>query len=49
MARRPISGVFNAAHPDSLIDFIRAGAVVQVERHNGGLIVISSPAEVVSQ
>lgn len=49
LARRPISGVFNAAHPDSFVDFLRAGAVVQVDRHSGGQIVISTPSEPATQ
>lgn len=43
LAARPISGVFNAANPQALIDFIQAGAVVQVSRRDSGLIVIGSP------
>lgn len=49
LARRPISGVFNAANPESFIDFIQAGAVVQVWRHGGEPIVISSPPEPATQ
>lgn len=45
LARRPISGVFNAANPEAFIDFIQAGAVVQVARPSGGQIIISSPAD----
>ncbi len=43
LAARPISGVFNAANPEAFIDFIQAGAVVQVSRDSGGRIVIASP------
>lgn len=43
LAARPISGVFNAANPEAFIDFIQAGAVVQVSRRSSGLIVIASP------
>ena len=49
LARRPISGVFNAASPEAFVDFIEAGAVVQVSRSSGGNIVISSPPEAVMQ
>lgn len=42
LAARPISGVFNAANPEAFIDFIQAGAAVQIRREPGGHIVISS-------
>ncbi|GFE85088.1 FecR family protein [Steroidobacter agaridevorans] len=43
LAARPVSGVFNAANPEAFIDFIQAGAAVQIRREPGGHIVISSP------
>lgn len=42
LARRPISGVFNAANPESFIAFIEATTAVRVERGNDGDIVIAS-------
>ena len=41
LARRTISGVFNAANPEAFIDFIQATASVQVERDGDGSIVIA--------
>lgn len=42
LARRPISGVFNAANPQSFIAFIEATTSVQVTRASDGDIVIAS-------
>ena len=42
LARRPISGVFNAANPESFIAFIEATTSVRVERGSDGDIVIAS-------
>jgi len=42
LARRTISGVFQASDPQTLIDFIGAGAHVIVRRHGNDAIVISS-------
>ncbi|HEY7638586.1 MAG TPA: FecR domain-containing protein [Steroidobacteraceae bacterium] len=42
LARRPISGVFNAANPESFIAFIQATTAVHVERDSDGDIVIAS-------
>jgi transmembrane sensor len=42
LARRPISGVFNAANPESFIAFIEATTAVRVERESDGTIVIAS-------
>ena len=41
LARRTISGVFQASDPQTLIDFISAGAHVVVTRQGNGEIVIS--------
>lgn len=43
LARRPISGVFNAANPEAFIEFLQATTSVQVERDGHGDIVIASP------
>lgn len=45
LARRPVSGVFNAANPEAFIDFIQAGTLVEVSRRGDGQIVISSQLE----
>ena len=42
LAHRPVSGIFQASDPQTLVDFIRAGAHVTVTRPTGGEIVISS-------
>jgi transmembrane sensor len=42
LARRPISGVFNAANPQSFIEFIEATTSVQIKRESEGDIVIAS-------
>jgi transmembrane sensor len=42
LARRPISGVFNAANPEGFIAFIQATTSVKVEREGDGDIVIAS-------
>jgi transmembrane sensor len=42
LGHRPVSGVFQASDPQTLVDFIRAGARVTVARPTGGEIVISS-------
>lgn len=42
LARRPISGVFNAANPESFIAFIEATTSVRVKRTSDGDIVIAS-------
>jgi transmembrane sensor len=42
LARRPISGVFNATNPESFIAFIEATTSVRVERGSDGDIVIAS-------
>jgi transmembrane sensor len=42
LARRPISGVFNAANPESFIAFIEATTAVRIERGSDGDIVIAS-------
>jgi transmembrane sensor len=42
LAGRPISGVFNAANPQSFIAFIEATTSVQVKRESDGDIVIAS-------
>ncbi len=41
LARRTISGVFNAANPEAFIDFIQATTSVRVERDSHGNIVIA--------
>jgi transmembrane sensor len=41
LARRTVSGVFRASDPETLIDFIGAGAHVVVTRHGNEEIVIS--------
>lgn len=43
LARRPISGVFNAANPQAFIEFLQATTSVQIERDGDGDIVIASP------
>lgn len=42
LAGRPVSGVFNAANPESFIAFIEATTSVRVERDSDGDIVIAS-------
>jgi transmembrane sensor len=42
LARRPISGVFNAANPESFIDFIQAATAVRVDRQHAGDISIAT-------
>jgi transmembrane sensor len=42
LASRPISGVFNAANPESFIAFIEATNSVRIERNSDGDIVIAS-------
>jgi transmembrane sensor len=42
LASRPISGVFNAANPQSFIDFVEATTAVRVTRDSDGAIVIAS-------
>jgi transmembrane sensor len=42
LARRTISGVFNAANPESFIAFIQVTTSVHVERDSNGDVVISS-------
>lgn len=42
LARRPISGVFNAADPESFIAFIQSTTSVHVDRQRGGDIVIAT-------
>jgi transmembrane sensor len=42
LASRPISGVFNAANPQSFIAFIEATTSVRIERDSDGDIVIAS-------
>jgi transmembrane sensor len=42
LARRPVSGVFQASDPETLIAFISAGAHVNVERQGRDAIVISA-------
>lgn len=42
LGRRTVSGVFQASDPQTLIDFIRAGARVTVTRPTGGEILVSS-------
>ena len=44
LRRRTVSGVFQASDPQTLIDFIRAGARVTVTRPSGEEIVVSSNA-----
>jgi transmembrane sensor len=44
LRRRTVSGVFQASDPQTLIDFIRAGARVTVTRPSGAEIVVSSNA-----
>jgi transmembrane sensor len=44
LRRRTVSGVFQASDPQTLIDFIRAGARVTVTRPTGEEIVVSSNA-----
>lgn len=45
LARRPVSGVFQASDPESLIAFIQAGADVVVAREGDRRITISRPAQ----
>lgn len=42
LARRPISGVFEASDVETLIAFVRAGASVNVSRKSSGEILISA-------
>lgn len=42
LARRPISGVFNAAQPESFIAFVQSTTAVHVDRTRAGAIVIAS-------
>lgn len=42
LARRPISGVFNAANPEAFIEFLQATTSVQIERDGDGDVVIAS-------
>jgi transmembrane sensor len=42
LASRPVSGVFQASDPETLIDFIGAGAHVVVTRRGNAEIVISA-------
>lgn len=42
LASRPISGVFNAANPQSFIDFVEATTTVQIRRDSDGNVAIAS-------
>lgn len=42
LARRSISGVFNAANPEAFIEFVQATTSVRVERDSAGNILIAS-------
>jgi transmembrane sensor len=42
LASRPVSGVFNAANPQSFIEFIEATTAVQIRRASDGDIIIAS-------
>jgi transmembrane sensor len=44
LARRPVSGVFQASDPQTFIDFIRTGARVTVTRPTSAEIVVSANA-----